>query len=109
MKDIDFINEAYKQINEMAVPGQNPDLAAGFSPVQEDGLDDNNTSLEPGERISGIKKSAILDVIMKGLDELVAGNTGPDSPCSERDALDLIVSSCNRKLQEMSNPGSGGY
>ena len=77
--------------------------------TNEDSLDDdNNTSLEPGEKITGIKKQAILDVIMQGLDELVKGNTGPDSPCSERDALDLIVSSCNQKLHEMGDP-VGGY
>jgi hypothetical protein len=63
--------------------------------------DENNTELEPGERISGDKKAVLLDLIKRSVEEIVSGNTGPDSPCSERDALDLIVSSCQGKLHEM--------
>ena len=124
-----MINEAYGQTRKLdealpalAAAGKlagNVALTAGAEQLgrnvaneltAEDSFDDeNNTALEPGEKITGIKKDAIMQVIMQGLEELVKGNTGPDSPCSERDALDLIVSSCQQKLHEMDSPISGGY
>lgn len=125
MKDIDLINEAYgktKQLDEAAplaaaalragamTAGEELGRRAVDRVVPEDSFDDdNNTALEPGERISGIKKDAIIQVIKQGLDELIKGNTGPDSPCGEREAIDLIVSSCQRKLQEMDGGIAGGY
>jgi len=129
MKDVDLINEAYKskiqQLDEAlplipligaaaraAVPAA---VGAGMNKgaenladrvTSEDNFDitdddENNTEFEPGERISGDKKAVLLDLIKRSVEEIVAGNTGPDSPCSERDALDLIVSSCQGKLHEM--------
>ena len=69
--------------------------------------DDNITALEPGENISRIKKDAVLKTIIDSLEELIKGNTGPDSPCGEREALELVQASCSGKLHEMSGGGYG--
>jgi hypothetical protein len=71
---------------------------------QEDGYDegeDNITDLEPGENITGIKKQAMIQALLDSLDELVSGNTGPDSPCGEREAYDLIEKHAKTRLDEI--------
>jgi len=71
--------------------------------TQEDGYDegeDNITDLEPGENITGIKKQAMIQSLLDSLDELVSGNTGPDSPCGEREAYDLIEKHAKSRLDE---------
>jgi len=95
MKDVDLINEAYtgqvQQLNE-------------YGMVPEDGYDeheDNITDLEPGENITGIKKDAIIKTIIDSLDELIKGNTGADSPCGEKEALELVERHCKGRLNEI--------
>jgi hypothetical protein len=71
---------------------------------QEDGYDedsDNITDLEPGENITSIKKQAMIQSLLDSLDELVSGNTGPDSPCGEREAFELIEKHCRGRLDEI--------
>ena len=129
MKDVDLINEAYtskiQQLDEAlpivpliagaaraAIPAA---VGAGMNKgaenvadrvTSEDNFDitdddEGNDELEPGKILSADKKAVLLDLIKRSVEEIVVGNTGPDSPCSERDALDLIVSSCQGKLHEM--------
>ena len=79
------------------------DAEAPQQVVPEDGYDeeDNITDLEPGENITGIKKDAIIKTIIDSLDELIKGNTGADSPCGEREALELVERHCKGRLDEI--------
>jgi hypothetical protein len=70
--------------------------------ISDDSLDDDNvTDLEPGENISRIGKENMIKTIIDSLEELIKGNTGPDSPCGEKEALELIGDHCGSRLHQM--------
>lgn len=95
-KDIDLIHEAYENSVQ-----QLTEYGSGQVAMEDQIDDDNITDLEPGENITGIKKDAIIKAIINSVDELVAGNTGPDSPCGEREALELVERHCKGRLNEI--------
>lgn len=136
--DVDLINEAYHkdvhQVDEIApaliagakmLAGQAGKAAVTSAAVQagsnvadrvtgvEDDFDiagdDNITDLEPGENITTIKKDAVIKTIIDSLEELIKGNTGPDSPCGEHEALELVQSHCGSRLHERTLGSTGGY
>tara|TARA_R110002167_G_scaffold116467_5_gene291593 strand:- start:1136 stop:1564 length:429 start_codon:yes stop_codon:yes gene_type:complete len=136
--DVDLINEAYskdvQQLDEMVpaiiagakamaptlvktaatsaamTAGKNiGDKVTGVEDDFDITDDDNITDLEPGENISKIKKDAVIQTIIDSLEELIKGNTGPDSPCGEHEALELVQSHCGSRLHERSLGSTSGY
>lgn len=88
-------------------PGQAPvqPVNASYGGVTED---ENPTDDEPGGNITDIKHKKMIEALLDSLEELIKGNTGPDSPCGEREALEVIENHCKGRLHEMVAPNIGG-